>query len=186
MYRVISLRPLRFLPPPPAVDLTTRVITAFAGGGSGIDGVSYLGASLFTAWYTAVMPGDGSILIATAGNRRVLRLTPGGVVRHLAGNGTAAFGGDGMNALAASMNTPIGVAAMDVGGGVTEVFISEANRVRAVRWSSACEAAYVTPTGSNSATRSGTATNSATSTGTATNSATSSGTATNSATSSAT
>ncbi len=52
----------------------------------------------------------GNVYIADAGNNMVMRLSPGGTLMAVAGNGKGAFSGDGGPALKASLHDPIGVA----------------------------------------------------------------------------
>lgn len=59
---------------------------------------------------------DGSILIADSSNHRVRKVLPNGTIMTVAGNGTAAYAGDGGPATAASLNYPWDVAATPDGG----------------------------------------------------------------------
>jgi sugar lactone lactonase YvrE len=52
----------------------------------------------------------GNIFIADTGNNRVRKVTPGGVISTVAGNGTHGFSGDGGPATSAQLNYPSGVA----------------------------------------------------------------------------
>lgn len=49
---------------------------------------------------------DGAIYIADTGNHRIRRVTPEGEITTIAGEGHARFGGDGGEAIAASLNKP--------------------------------------------------------------------------------
>ena len=52
---------------------------------------------------------SGNLFIADTGNHRVREVTPDGIVRTIAGTGSAAFSGDGGPALDAALNTPVAV-----------------------------------------------------------------------------
>ena len=54
--------------------------------------------------------GAGNLYIADPGNERVFKVTSGGVLTTLAGNGIAGYSGDGGPATAAALNYPEGVA----------------------------------------------------------------------------
>jgi glucose/arabinose dehydrogenase len=73
---------------------------------------------------------DGSVLIADRGNERVRRVSPGGTITTVAGDGTAGFTGDGGPAAAAELNGPVGVAVAPDGGVL--IADSENQRVRRV------------------------------------------------------
>jgi RHS repeat-associated protein len=76
------------------------------------DGGTALAASLIDPWDVTVSP-DGSLYIADAGAGRIRRVGPDGILRTVAGRGTAAgcgFSGDGGPATNACLNLPTGVA----------------------------------------------------------------------------
>lgn len=52
----------------------------------------------------------GHLFIADSANHRVRELDPAGVIRRIAGTGTAGYGGDGQSSLVAQLNTPTDVA----------------------------------------------------------------------------
>ena len=52
---------------------------------------------------------NGNLYIADAGNHRIRKITPGGIISTYAGTGTAGYSGDGGPALAAELNQPLGV-----------------------------------------------------------------------------
>jgi uncharacterized protein (TIGR03437 family) len=53
---------------------------------------------------------SGNLYIADAGDHRVRKITPSGVITTLAGTGVAGFSGDGGPAVAAQLNSPYGLA----------------------------------------------------------------------------
>jgi uncharacterized protein (TIGR03437 family) len=57
------------------------------------------------------LDGAGDIFVADAVNNRVRKITPGGVITTVAGNGTPGYMGDGGSATEAELNTPTGIAA---------------------------------------------------------------------------
>jgi Collagen triple helix repeat (20 copies)/NHL repeat len=59
---------------------------------------------------------DGGFLIADTSNQRVRRVSPGGTITTVAGNGMFGFSGDGGLATAAQLDFPSGVAATAEGG----------------------------------------------------------------------
>jgi trimeric autotransporter adhesin len=88
------------------------VITTIAGNGtagySG-DGAAAIAAALNNPGGVAV-DGSGNVYIADAGNNRIRKVAPTGVISTIAGNGTADYSGDGGAATAAQLNYPVGVA----------------------------------------------------------------------------
>ncbi len=54
--------------------------------------------------------GAGNLYISDTGNYRVRRVSPGGIITTVAGNGTLGFSGDGGPAVSAQLNDPLGVA----------------------------------------------------------------------------
>jgi sugar lactone lactonase YvrE len=100
------------------VDAATGIITTIAGGfspGFGGDGGPAGNASLNTPAGLAI-DGSGNIYIADSGNNRVRRIDGAtGIISTVAGNGTAAFAGDGGLATGASLNNP-SVVAVDAAG----------------------------------------------------------------------
>ncbi|MGZ8667183.1 MAG: hypothetical protein ACXWZM_08745 [Solirubrobacterales bacterium] len=59
---------------------------------------------------------DGGFLIADTGNNRIRRVSPGGEISTVAGNGTDGFAGDGGAATMAELSRPARVAAAPAGG----------------------------------------------------------------------
>jgi sugar lactone lactonase YvrE len=73
---------------------------------------------------------QGNLYIADAGNSRIRKVTPEGIISTVAGNGTYTYTGDGGPAIAAGFNTPSAVA-LDAGG---NIFIADTynNAIRKV------------------------------------------------------
>jgi NHL repeat len=88
--------------------------TLTAVAGTGISGFSGDGGPATAAqlnFPTAVaVDASGNLFIADQGNYRVRKVTPGGVISTVAGNGTGGFGGDAGPATAARLNSPSAVA----------------------------------------------------------------------------
>lgn len=111
------------------------IIQTFAGTGirgNGGDGQQALFATLNSPSDVSV-DNQGNVYIADAGNHRIRRVNPLGIMEPVAGRGSAGFGGDGSFANDALLNNPQSVAA-DVQG---NVYIADTNnnRIRRV----ACE-----------------------------------------------
>lgn len=73
---------------------------------------------------------QGNLFIADAGNYRVRKVSPDGIITTVAGNGTAGFSGDGGAATAAKINLPSGVSSDTQGN----LYIADTqnNRIRKV------------------------------------------------------
>jgi trimeric autotransporter adhesin len=107
-------------------------ITTYAGTGSpgfAGDGGSALEAQ-FWAPQDLVRSPDGTLYIADTYNNRIRTVSPGGVVGTYAGNGIAAFSGDGGPASAAGVQSPMSIA-LDANG---NVYIADYfnNRIRKI------------------------------------------------------
>ena len=104
------------------------IITTFAGNGlygfSG-DGGPATAARLFRPSGVAV-DAFGDVLIADTDNNRIRKVSPGGMITTIAGNGTGSFSGDGWRATSASLLRPNGVA-VDAAG---NVFIADTGNGR--------------------------------------------------------
>ena len=88
------------------------IITTIAGNGTaGYSGDGGPATSAELNWPTNVaVDGSGNVYIADLMNNRVRKVTAGGVISTVAGNGTAAYSQDGGLATNASLDYPIGVA----------------------------------------------------------------------------
>ena len=89
----------------------TGMISTVAGNGtpgSSGDGGSALNASLSDVTGLALDPA-GNLYIADAGNRRIRKVTPGGIISTVAGTGLEGFSGDGGPATNARLNRPTSV-----------------------------------------------------------------------------
>jgi trimeric autotransporter adhesin len=108
------------------------IITTAAGNGvysfSG-DGGPATSAQLAVPQEVAV-DSSGIVYVADAANDRVRRISPGGVISTVAGNGSQGFAGDGGPATQAELNAPQGVAADSAGN----VYIADGfnDRIRKV------------------------------------------------------
>lgn len=112
---------------------SSNVITTIAGngnpGGTG-DGGPATSATFGTLSGVAV-GASGDLLVADQGTLRVREVVASsGLIRTIAGNGTARFSGDGYAATGASLNFPLGVA-VD-GSGILYLSDGASNRVRRV------------------------------------------------------
>jgi uncharacterized protein (TIGR03437 family) len=108
------------------------LFTAFAGTGQNNyagDGGPAIAAQIDTPGGVA-MDSAGNLYIADSLNQRIRKMTPGGAITTVAGNGTAGFSGDGKSALNAQLNGPSGVA-VDPSG---TIYIADTNnnRIRVV------------------------------------------------------
>jgi uncharacterized protein (TIGR03437 family) len=107
-------------------------ITTIAGNGSkGFSGDGGPGASASLASPLGMaMDGLGNLYVADGDNNRIRRISPGGVITTVAGDGTGRFAGDQGPAASASLNIPEDVA-IDLAG---NLLIADAgnNRVRKV------------------------------------------------------
>lgn len=115
------------------VDAITGIITSVAGAAS--SGFSGDGGPATSALLNVpvglAIDASGDIFVADSSNCRIRRIDAiTGVITTVAGNGTAAFAGDGGPATSASLNTPSGVAVDSMGN----LFIADAmnNRIRRV------------------------------------------------------
>jgi uncharacterized protein (TIGR03437 family) len=94
-------------------------ISTYAGTGApgfGGDGGASTSAQLYDPIGVA-LDASGNLYIADLGNNRVRKVSTGGTITTLAGNGTSAFSGDGGQAVNAELSYPQGVAA-DAAGNI--------------------------------------------------------------------
>lgn len=108
------------------------IITKFAGNGTygfGGDGGPATAAKLSHMLGLAA-DGAGNVYICDADNNRVRKVNAAGIISTIAGNGTPASGGDGLQATAATINRPAGVFVSNTG----EIYIAEygGNRIRKI------------------------------------------------------
>jgi len=123
-----------------ASDVSSRIRKVTASGvistvvGNGTRGFSGDGGPAASAQlnfpYGVAVDVVGNLYIADDGNNRVRKVSAGGVISTVAGNGTFGFGGDGGPATSAQLYEPSGVA-VDVAG---NLYIADTanNRVRKV------------------------------------------------------
>jgi DNA-binding beta-propeller fold protein YncE len=115
------------------VVLSTGVITTIAGTGSAGfsgDGAAATNAELNSP-YSVTADSSGNLYIVDNGNNRVRQVVlASGVIKTLAGTGTAGFNGDNADAASTHLNSPYGVFADSSGN----VYISDSlnNRLRLV------------------------------------------------------
>ena len=96
---------------------SSGVITTIAGTGErgfGGDGGPAVDAQL-NAPVGVATDGAGNLFIAERSNNRIRKVDSSGVITTIAGTGERGFGGDGGPAVDAQLNTPLGVAADNVG-----------------------------------------------------------------------
>ncbi|MCW5890928.1 MAG: hypothetical protein KIT14_10280 [bacterium] len=94
------------------------------------EGIQASTASLGVSRGMAIGPDGRTIYIAEAGRHRIRRIGPDGVIRTIAGTGTAGFDGDGGPAIDARFNEPWGIAAAADGS----LYVADAlnNRIRRI------------------------------------------------------
>jgi uncharacterized protein (TIGR03437 family) len=96
---------------------TTGLISTVVGTGAGGffgDGGLAISAALNIPYDVAV-DGQGNIFIADAGNNRIRKVSPSGVITTLAGTGVNSFSGDGGAGSQATLNFPWGLAVDSTG-----------------------------------------------------------------------
>ena len=104
------------------------IITTVAGNGAYVysgDGGPTASAQLYQPEGVAV-DAAGNLYIADAGNNRVRRVFPGGIIATVAGNGSPGYSGDGGPASIAQLSRPEGVAV----DAASNLYIADANNGR--------------------------------------------------------
>src|SRR5439155_1668295 len=114
----------------PLNDLQAGYITTVAGGSTYAgDGGAAVSAPITPS--SIVADSNGNLLIADTSNHRIRRVdAKSGIITSVAGNGQYSFSGDGGPAIAAALNTPMGIT-LDAAG---NLFIADSynQRVRRV------------------------------------------------------
>lgn len=110
------------------VNLATGIISTI--GGTGVAGFSGDGGSATSANFNfptgMAVSTTGEVYVADYLNNRIRKISSTGIVTTVAGNGTAAFAGDGGQATIASINLPTGVSVDPAGN----IFIADRNNYR--------------------------------------------------------
>ncbi len=119
------------------VNINTGIITTIAGTGNGIyngDGMHADSANI-DPW-ALDFDKYGNLFIADYSNNRIRKIDTSGIIHTIAGDGTAAYGGDNGPAIFAHIWHPEGVAIDKCGN----VFIADEanNRIRVVIYDSSC------------------------------------------------
>jgi len=93
------------------VDYFTGVITTYAGNGTaGNGGDGGLASSAQLNQPNAIIFDlSGNLYVADAGNNVIRKISTGGIITTIAGNGTPGYSGDGGNATTAQLKYPTGV-----------------------------------------------------------------------------
>ncbi|MBL8235968.1 MAG: hypothetical protein JNM66_01010 [Bryobacterales bacterium] len=125
------------------------IITTVAGNGTGgfdSDGVAATAAALFYPSDIAV-DFNNNLYIADQGNNRTRKITPGGIISTVAGNGTPGFSGDGGPGANAQLNVPVGVTV----DGATLVYTADSlnHRIRRITFPGANAPAVISGTPTN-------------------------------------
>ena len=119
------------------------ISTVAGNGGSGFsgDGGPATSAQIYNPTGVAQLPGGG-MLIAEWGNRKIRKVTAGGIISTVAGNGGWGYSGDGGSPTSASLLDPVGVAPAPDGG----FLIADSGNAR-VRWITSLAPGPTGPTG---------------------------------------
>jgi sugar lactone lactonase YvrE len=116
----------------PSIGFGPGIISTVAGNGTPGDSGDGGPATSAELHYpnAVVVDGAGNFYIADAGNNRIRKVNPSGVITTIAGNGTAGYSGDGGLATSAELDSPSGVAV----DGAGNVYIVDAynQRIRKV------------------------------------------------------
>jgi uncharacterized protein (TIGR03437 family) len=104
---------------------TISVVAGNVQGGSSGDGGA-AGSALLSNPEQIVFDSTGNLYIADAGNNKIRKINPSGVISTVAGTGTPGFAGDGGLALSAQLAYPAGIAVDSSGN----LYISDTNNLR--------------------------------------------------------
>ena len=117
--------------------MPTGIITTVAGNGNqGYSGDNGAATSAELTYPNGVaLDGVDNLYIADTNNQRVRKVTPGGIITTVAGNGTQSYDGDNIAATGAGLANPFGVA-VD-GAGNLYIADGDNNRIRKVDVSNA-------------------------------------------------
>ena len=114
------------------VDLAAGTQQMIAGNGALGNGADGVAATTSELWLPQDMARDvaGNVYVADELNRKVRKITPGGVISTYAGNGSSSSTGDGGPATSAAIGSPTGLA-LDAAG---NLYIADAlgDRIRRV------------------------------------------------------
>ncbi len=100
---------IRKVTPAGTISTVAGIAQLVSYGGFSGDGGPAISAGLSEPEGLAV-DAAGNLYIADFGNNRIRKVTPGGIISTVAGNGQAGFSGDGGPAINAQLNNPTGVA----------------------------------------------------------------------------
>jgi uncharacterized protein (TIGR03437 family) len=106
------------------------IITTFAGGGGSLGDGGPATRAAFNGPFGVAVDATGNLYITDWGNNRIRKVSPGGIISTVVGNGIPGFSGDGGSATTASLNYPRGVAVDSAGN----IYIADTsnNRIRKV------------------------------------------------------
>jgi uncharacterized protein (TIGR03437 family) len=106
------------------------IITTVAGGGRSLGDNIAATTALLVSPSGIAFDSSGNLYIAEAGQHRIRRVSPAGIITTVAGNAVQGFGGDGGPATSANLNGPVSVAIDPTG----ILFIADTgnNRIRRV------------------------------------------------------
>ena len=109
------------------ISIAGTIATVAGGGAEGYfgDGGQAVNAK-FNGLSGIAVDGAGDIFIADTFNNRIREVGTNGVVNTVAGNGFVGFGGDGLQAILASLSSPVGVAV----DGSGNILIADRNNYR--------------------------------------------------------
>lgn len=109
----------------PAYGGTISTVAGNGIAGFSGDGYEAIYAQIDGAWDVAVDK-KGNVFIADAGNERIRKVSPDGIITTFAGTGIAGYNGDGIPAVSAKLNAPFGICVDDTGN----VYIADAYNFR--------------------------------------------------------